>query len=90
MEAYSEWDEGEEDQVEFDYGRQDAFMLEGTRPPMAMHVLPNKSMKPDPQNVRLWFADMEQQLQEEVDYPWWLQVLPLTSGVGVAAEESAR
>ena len=90
VEAYSEWDEGEEDQAEFDYGRQDTFMLEGTRPPVAMHVLPNKSMKPDPQNVRLWFADMEQQLQEEADYPWWLQVLPLTSGVGVAAEESAR
>ena len=55
-----------------------------------MCVSPNKSMKPDPQNIRLWFADMERQLQEEADYPWWPQVLPLTSGVGMAAEESAR
>ena len=57
---------------------------------MVMRVSPNKSMKPDPQNVRLWFADMEWQLQEEADYPWWSQALPLTSGVGAAAEESAR
>ena len=55
-EAYSEWDEGEEDQAEIDYGRWDAFTLEGARPPMAMHASPNKSMKPDPQNIRLWFA----------------------------------
>ena len=55
-----------------------------------MCASPNKSMKPDPQNVRLWFVDMERQLQEEADYPWWPQVLPLTSGVGAAAEESAR
>ena len=46
-------------------------------------------MKPDLRNVTLWFADMERQLQEEADYPWWPQVLPLTSGVGMAAE-SAR
>ena len=52
-EAYSEWDEGEEDQAEFDYRRQGAFMLEGTRPPMVMRALPNKSMKPDPRNVKL-------------------------------------
>ena len=57
---------------------------------MVMHVSPNKSMKPDPQDVRLWFADMEWQLQEEADYPWWPQVLPLTSGVGTAAEESTK
>ena len=69
-EAYSEWNEVEEDQVEFDCGRWGTFMLEGTRPPMAMHASPNKSMKPDLQNVRLWFADTEWQLQEEVDYPW--------------------
>ena len=89
-EAYSEWDEGEEDQAEFDYGRQGTFTLEGTGPSVAMCASPNKSMKPDLRNVRLWFADMEWQLQEEADYPWWPQVLPLTSGVGVAAEESAR
>ena len=47
-------------------------------------------MKPDPRNVKLWFTDMERQLQEEADYPWWLQVLPLTSGVDTAAEESAK
>ena len=88
--AYSEWDEGEEDQAEFDYGRRGAFMLEGARPPMAMRASLNKSMKPDPRNVKLWFADMERQLQEEVDYPWWPQVLPLTSGVGAAAEESTQ
>ena len=57
---------------------------------MAMCALPNKSMKPDLWNVKLWVADMERQLQEEADYPWWLQVLPLTSGVGTAAEESAK
>ena len=89
-EAYSEWDKGEEDQAEFDYGRQDAFMLERAGPPVAMRMSPNKSMKPDPQNIRLWFADMEWQLQEEADYPWWPQVLPFTSRVGAAAEESAR
>ena len=89
-EAYSEWDEGEEDQAEFDYGRQGTFMLGGTGPPMVMCTLPNKSMKPNPWNVKLWFADMERQLQEEADYPWWPQVLPLTSGVGMAAEESAK
>ena len=88
--AYSEWDEGEEDQAEFDYGRQGAFTLGGAGPPMAMHTSPNRSMKPDPWNVKLWFADMERQLQEEADYPWWPQVLPLTSGVGMAAEESAK
>ena len=65
-------------------------MLGGTRPPVVMHALPNKSMKPNPWNVKLWFADMERQLQEEADYPWWPQVLPLTSGVGAAAEESAK
>ena len=85
-----DWDEGEDNQAEFDYGRWGAFMQEGARPPMAMHALPHKSMKPDLQNVRLWFADMEWQLQEEVDYPWWLQFLPITSGVGAAAEESAK
>ena len=68
-EAYSDWDEGEDDQVEFDYGRQGAFTLEGAGPPMVMHVSPNKSMKPDPWEVKLWFANMEQQLQEEADYP---------------------
>ena len=47
-------------------------------------------MKPDPWEVKLWFANMERQLKEEVDYPWWLQVLPLTSGVGAAAEEFAK
>ena len=57
---------------------------------MAMHASPNKSMKPDLWNVKLWFADMERQLQEEADYPWQLQVLPLTSGVGAAAEESTK
>ena len=57
---------------------------------MAMHASPHKSMKTDPWNVRLWFADMEWQLQEEADYPWWPQVLPLTSGVDAAAEECAR
>ena len=89
-EAYSDWDEGEDDQVEFDYGRRGAFTQEGSGPPMVMHTSPNKSMKPDPRNIRLWFADMEWQLQEEADYPWWPQILPLTSGVGTAAEESAR
>ena len=89
-EAYSEWDEGEDDQAEFDYRRRGTFMLEGAGLPVAMRASPNKSMKPDLWNVRLWFADMERQLQEEVDYPWWLQVLSLTSGVGMAAEESAR
>ena len=88
--AYSDWDEGEDDQVEFDYGRLGTFTREGAGPPMVMRTSPNKSMKPDLQNVRLWFADMEQQLQEEADYPWWLQILPLASGVGVAAEESTR
>ena len=88
--AYSDWDKGEDDQAEFDYGRQGAFVREGAGPPMVMHASPNKSMKPDPPDVRLWFADMERQLQEEADYPWWLQVLPLTSGVGTAAEESAK
>ena len=87
--AYSDWDEGEDDQVEFDYGRWGAFTREGAGPPVVMRVSPNKSMKPDPQNIRLWFADMERQLQGEADYPWWPQVLPLTSGVGTAAEESA-
>ena len=58
-EAYSEWDEGEEDQVEFNYGRRGTFMLEGARPPMVMHTWPNKSMKPDPWNVKLWFVNME-------------------------------
>ena len=53
---------------------------------MVMCMSPNKSMKPDPQNVKLWFANMERQLQEEAGYPWWPQVLPLTSGVGAAAE----
>ena len=86
-EAYSDWDEGE---VEFDYGRRGTFMLEGARPPVVMHMSPNKSMKPDPWKVKLWFPDMEQQLQEEADYPWWSQVLTLTSGVGMAAEESAK
>ena len=52
-EAYSEWHEGEEDQVEFDYGRQGTFKLEGARPPVVMRVLPNKSMKPDLWNVNL-------------------------------------
>ena len=89
-EANSEWDEGEEDQAEFHYGRQGAFMLEGAGLPMVMRASPNKSMKPDPWNVRLWFVNMEWQLQEETDYPWWLQVLPLTSGVSAAAEESTR
>ena len=58
-EAYSDWDKGEDDQAEFDYGRWGAFTQEGAGPPMAMHASPNKSMKPDLQNVRLWFADME-------------------------------
>ena len=89
-EAYSDWDEGEDDQVEFDYGRWGTFTQECARPPVVMHASPNKSMKPDPRNVRLWFANMEWQLQEEADYPWWPQVLPLTSAVGAAAEESAR
>ena len=40
-EAYSDWNEGEDDQAEFDYGRQGAFTRKGAR-------LPNKSMKPDP------------------------------------------
>ena len=88
--AYSEWDEGEEEQAEFDYGRWGTFMLEGTGPPVAMHMSPNKSMKPDLQNARLWFAGTERQLQEEANCPWWLQVLPHTSGVGAAAEESTR
>ena len=57
--AYSEWDDGEEDQVEFDYGRQGTFTLGGAGPPVVMHALPNKSMKPGLQNVKLWFADME-------------------------------
>ena len=87
-EAYSDWDEGKDDQAEFDYRRWGALMQEGAGPPMVMHALPNKSMKPDLCKVSLWFADMEWQLQEEADYPWWPQVLPLTSGVGVAAEES--
>ena len=34
-------------------------MLEGAGPPMVMRASPNKSMKPDLQNVKLWFADME-------------------------------
>ena len=55
-----------------------------------MHASPNKSMKPDPWDIRLWFADTEQQLQEQADYPWWPQVLLLTSGMGMAAEESAK
>ena len=88
--AYSDWDEGENDQAEFDYGRWGTFMWEGAGPPMVMRASPNKSMKPDPHKVSLWFADMEQQLQEEADYPWWPQVLPLTSGVGVTAEESTQ
>ena len=88
--AYSEWDEGEEDQVEFDYGRRGAFVLEGAGPPMVMRASPNKSMKPDLRNMKLWFTNMERQLQEEADYPWWPQVLPLTNGVGAAAEESAK
>ena len=58
-EAYSEWDEGEEDQAEFDYGRQGTFVLEGARPPVAMRASPNKRMKPNPWNVKLWFTDME-------------------------------
>ena len=89
-EAYSDWDEGEDDQAEFDYERQGTFVREGAGLPMVMHALPNKSMKPDPQDIRLRFANMERQLQEEVDYPWWPQVLPLTSGVGAAAKESAK
>ena len=88
--AYSDWDEGEDDQAEFNYGRQGTFVQEGGWPPMAMHTSPNKSMKPDPRDVRLWFADTEWQLQEEADYPWWPQALPLTSGVGTAAVESTK
>ena len=78
--AYSDWDEGEDNQAEFDYGRRGAFTQEGAGPPVAMCVSPNKSMKPDPRNVRLWFADMEQQLQEEADYPWWPRSSPLLVG----------
>ena len=88
--AVPKWDEGEDNQAEFDYGRRGTLMREGAGSPMAMCASPNKSMKPDLWNVRLWFANTERQLQEEADYPWWPQVLPLTSGVGTAAEESAR
>ena len=52
-------------------------MLEGAGPPMVMRASPNKSMKPDLREVKLWFTNMERQLQEEEDYPWCLQVLPL-------------
>ena len=34
-------------------------MLEGAGPAVAMRASPNKSMKPDPQEVKLWFANME-------------------------------
>ena len=57
---------------------------------MVMRASPNKSMKPDLWNISLWFVDMERQLQEEAYYPWWPQVLPLTSGVGTAADESTQ
>ena len=79
-EAYSEWDKGEEDQVEFDYRRRSTFALDGAGPPLAMHASPNKSMKPNLRNVKLWFTDMERQLQEEADYPWWPQASPLLVG----------
>ena len=45
-------------------------MPEGAGPPMAMCASPNKSLKPNPQNLKLWFTNMEQQLQEEADYLW--------------------
>ena len=39
-EAYLDWDKGEDDQAEFDYGRRGAFTQEGARPPVAMCALP--------------------------------------------------
>ena len=92
--AYSNWDQEEDDEEFNSYGRHDITPCDwvGYLPPdrIVMRASPNKITTSDPHQVSTWFTEVKQQLQEEADYPWWPQVLPLTEGEGDVADENAE
>ena len=55
-----------------------------------MQVSPNKGAMTDPRQVDTWFKEFEPHLQEDMDYPWWLKVLPLTEGEDEVTDENAK
>ena len=57
---------------------------------VVMWACPNKEASTDMRQVKAWFEEFKPQLEEEVDFPWWPQVLPLTVGEDKVADKNAK
>ena len=57
---------------------------------MVMQASACKRAVADPRQVEAWFTECEPQLEEDVDFPWWPQLLPLMVGQDKVADNNAR
>ena len=57
---------------------------------VVMWVCPNKDASTNPRQVKMWFKEFKPQLEEEIGFPWWPQVLPLTVGEDKVVDKNAK
>ena len=93
--TYPDWEEEDGDDEEFNpYGKCDATSHDqaGCLPfnRIVMQASPNKGATADLRQVDKLFEEFEPQLLEDVDFPWWPQVLPLTVGEDRVMDKNAK